>query len=70
VWTNAHYVLHWGHGGDTTLDNLVLLCHRHHWLIHEGGWQLAKVERGRLLAIPPSGTHRSWIRAPDVAAGG
>jgi hypothetical protein len=40
----------------------MLLCHRHHWLIHEGDWQLAKVERGRLLAIPPSGTHRSWIR--------
>ena len=22
-WTNAHHVLHWGHGGDTNLDNLV-----------------------------------------------
>jgi hypothetical protein len=39
-------------------------------MIHEGGWQLARVERGRLLAIPPSHRHRSWIRAPDAAAAG
>jgi hypothetical protein len=51
------------------LTNLVLLCYRHHWMIHEGGGQLARVERGRLLAIPPSQTHRSWIRGPDVAVG-
>ncbi len=54
AFTNAHHLVHWGHGGATDVDNLVLLCYRHHWLIHEGGWQLARVERGRLLAIPPS----------------
>ncbi len=70
AFTNAHHLVHWGHGGATDVDNLVLLCYRHHWLIHEGGWQLARVERGRLLAIPPSQTHRSWIRGPDVAVGG
>jgi hypothetical protein len=62
--------VHWGHGGGTDVDNLVLLCYRHHWLVHEGGWQLTRVERGRLLAIPPSQGHRSWTRAPDVAVGG
>jgi hypothetical protein len=52
----------------TNLGNLILLCYRHHWMIHEGG---CKVERGRLLAIPPpSQAHRSWIRGPDVAVGG
>ncbi len=66
AFTNAHHLVHWGHGGGTDVENLVLLCYRHHWLIHEGGWQLARVERGRLLAIPPSQTHRSWIRAPDA----
>jgi Domain of unknown function (DUF222)/HNH endonuclease len=64
-WTNAHHVLHWGHGGDTDLDNLVLLCHRHHWSVHEGGWQLVKTEGHRVLAIPPSHRYRSWTRAPD-----
>ncbi len=66
-WTNAHHVVHWGHGGPTTLDNLVLLCHRHHWSVHEGGWQLVRAEGRRLLAIPPSETYRSWTRAPDGA---
>ena len=70
AFTNAHHLVHWGHGGGTDVDNLVLLCYRHHWLVHEGGWQLARVERGRLLAIPPAQGHRSWTRAPDVAVGG
>jgi Domain of unknown function (DUF222)/HNH endonuclease len=64
AFTNAHHLVHWGHGGGTDLGNLVLLCYRHHWLIHEGGWQLARAERRLLIAIPPSRTHRSWIRGP------
>jgi hypothetical protein len=64
AFTNAHHLVHWGHGGGTDLENLVLLCYRHHWQIHEGGWQLARGEQGPLLAIPPSRTHRSWIRPP------
>jgi hypothetical protein len=53
-WTNAHHLVHWARGGTTDLDNLVLLCHRHHWLVHEGGWQLVKRDDGGLLAIPPT----------------
>jgi hypothetical protein len=70
VFTNAHHLVHWGHGGGTDLKNLILLCYRHHWMVHEGGWQLARVEGGRLLAIPPSQNHRSWTRAPDTAVDG
>ncbi len=70
AFTNAHHLVHWGHGGGTDVENLILLCYRHHWMIHEGGWQLAVVEQGRLLAIPPSQNHRSWTRAPDTAVGG
>jgi hypothetical protein len=66
AFTNAHHLVHWGHGGGTDMENLVLLCYRHHWLIHEGGWQLARVEGGRLLAIPPARLHRTWTRAPDA----
>jgi hypothetical protein len=33
-WTDAHHVRHWGEGGRTALGNLVLLCRRHHRLIH------------------------------------
>jgi hypothetical protein len=53
-WTAAHHVVHWVHGGTTDLDNLVLLCHRHHWMVHEGRWQLVRSDDGRMLAIPPT----------------
>ncbi len=36
----GHHVLHWLLGGLTDLDNLVLLCHRHHHLHHDEGRDL------------------------------
>jgi hypothetical protein len=47
----------------TDLNNLVLLCYRHHWKVHEGGWQVARADDGRVLAIPPSHTYRARTRA-------
>jgi hypothetical protein len=67
-WTTAHHLLHWGHGGVTEVPNLALLCHRHHWSVHEGGWQVVRTDGREVLAIPPSPTYRSWTRAPDGAA--
>jgi hypothetical protein len=32
----AHHVNHWVDGGETGVDNLVLLCSYHHRLLHEG----------------------------------
>ncbi len=37
---DAHHLHHWARGGPTTLGNLVLLCRRHHRLLHEAGWQI------------------------------
>ncbi len=53
-WTAAHHLVHWTDGGPTDLSNLVLLCHRHHWCVHEGGWQLLRSsEDGAIATIPP-----------------
>ena len=41
VGLHAHHIRFWSAGGPTELPNLVLLCHRHHALVHEGGWTLA-----------------------------
>ncbi len=35
-WCDAHHIVHWADGGTTTLDNLILLCRKHHTAIHGG----------------------------------
>lgn len=35
-WCDAHHVRHWADGGVTSLANLVLLCRRHHAMVHRG----------------------------------
>jgi hypothetical protein len=37
---HAHHVVFWRDGGPTDLANLVLVCSRHHTLIHSKGFQL------------------------------
>jgi hypothetical protein len=64
-WTVPHHVVHWAHGGETNLDNLVLLCYRHHWMVHEGGWQIVRSDDGRLLSIPPDPGYLERAREPD-----
>jgi hypothetical protein len=39
-WTDAHHVKHWADGGRTDLHNLVLLCRRHHRLVHHSAWTI------------------------------
>jgi hypothetical protein len=36
-WCDAHHAVHWADGGPTSVANLVLLCRRHHRMVHEGG---------------------------------
>ena len=43
---DAHHIVHWADGGETKLSNLVLLCRRHHRLLHEGGFSVKMSEAG------------------------
>ena len=52
-WSTPHHIVHWAHEGETKLHNLVLLCHFHHRLVHEGGWQVIKVGRNEFRFLPP-----------------
>lgn len=52
---HAHHVVHWAHGGPTTLDNLVLLCGQHHRLLHEGGFSLSMLD-GDVQVIDAGGS--------------
>ncbi len=40
TWCDAHHIVEWTDHGPTSDDNCALLCHRHHQLSHQPGWQL------------------------------
>jgi hypothetical protein len=45
---DAHHRTHWARGGETSLENLVLLCSHHHRLVHEGGYVIEDDQAGGL----------------------
>jgi len=55
----AHHVREWEHDGTTDIDNLALLCVRHHISVHEGGWTITRTpgttpyETGCWTLAPP-----------------
>jgi len=53
---HAHHIWHWGKGGPTDLDNLVLVCTFHHKLVHEYGWHVALDPRDVVTWRRPDGT--------------
>jgi hypothetical protein len=52
-WCDGDHFVYWTRGGPTDLDNCVLLCQRHHWMVHEGGWQIAKTDDDGLVPVAP-----------------
>ena len=52
---DGHHIRHWADGGETSLDNLVLLCRFHHRLLHEGGFSCARKPDGRIVFTNPFG---------------
>ena len=67
--TDAHHIKHWADGGETKLENLLLLCSHHHRLLHEEGWKIEWWGKDRQPAfIDPRGqTHLGRPReAPEL----
>ncbi len=62
---DAHHVQHWAHGGETKLDNLILLCARHHRFVHEHGFQI-KSHEGRFHFYDSEG--RPILESPPMPA--
>jgi hypothetical protein len=52
---DAHHVKHWSAGGETSLDNLMLLCSHHHQLVHEGGFRIERDYQNRWFFKRPDG---------------
>jgi hypothetical protein len=77
-WVDAHRIVPWAKGGGPDLDNLILLCRRHHRLLHEGGFSLTgdangelrfRNPRGERLANspPPPRSHRALVDENQAA---
>jgi hypothetical protein len=71
-YVDAHHIHHWADGGDTSLENLTLLCTHHHTLLHEGGFTIHRDSTGGIFyrrldgrVIPRSG-YRSDDMLDDV----
>jgi len=56
TWCDAHHVVHWADGGPTALPNLVLLCRRHHRMVHQPGGFRLELAEGRPVFRRPDGS--------------
>ncbi|MCZ4522262.1 DUF222 domain-containing protein [Rhodococcus ruber] len=54
AWTEGHHIWHWGDGGPTDMNNLVLLCGFHHRLIHHSDWEVFIGTDQHPWFIPPA----------------
>ncbi|MFL6144408.1 MAG: DUF222 domain-containing protein [Labedaea sp.] len=52
-WCDGHHITHWAHGGSTNLNNLVMLCRRHHRLVHHSEWAV-RITNGHPEFLPPT----------------
>ena len=52
---DVHHIEHWADGGRTALDNLVLLCRRHHRAVHEEGYRVTIDASGDVKFLRPDG---------------
>lgn len=46
-WCEGHHIQHWANGGPTSLNNLVLLCTRHHHEVHSARHEILLGADGR-----------------------
>ena len=60
----AHHLKHWADGGETSLDNLVLLCRHHHRAVHEEGYKIQRSSDGELKFLRPQGWEIPYVPPP------
>jgi hypothetical protein len=66
---HGHHIRHWANGGETSLQNLALLCSFHHGLVHEGGFRVRRdLESGALEWFDPRGRPIPEVPSPGLAA--
>jgi Domain of unknown function (DUF222)/HNH endonuclease len=65
TWCDAHHLVSWVQGGPTSVDNMILLCRRHHVLVHEHHWSI-RLDRhtGTVTATDPRGRPLDIVSHP------
>lgn len=66
--TQAHHIRFWRDGGQTDLDNLVLICSFHHKLVHEYGWGLRREADGHVVWFRSDGGRYRAGPSPGTVA--
>jgi hypothetical protein len=68
---DIHHIDHWADGGETVVNKLMLLCSKHHTLVHEGGFRIDRDFQGNWsfyrpdgVAVPDCGYY-SWDMVAD-----
>jgi uncharacterized protein DUF222 len=56
TWCDTHHALHWADGGETALSNLLLMCRRHHRMVHRSGGFTLELFDGRPVFRRPDGS--------------
>jgi hypothetical protein len=51
-----HHVDFWEHGGQSNIDNYVLICRTHHRQLHKGRWTVTMTTDQQILFSKPDGT--------------
>jgi len=54
-WAEVHHLVHWAHGGATSLTNSALLCEAHHGKVHHG-FRIERDPGGRWRTYRPDDT--------------
>lgn len=69
-YVDAHHVVHWADGGETSLDNLVTLCRHHHRALHRGEFTVTRSGREFIFRNPRGAVLQSSIypQFRDVSA--
>ena len=68
-WLDAHHVVHWADGGETRLENTLLLCSRHHRLLHEGGFAIRAGANGEWQFQNTRGRKQAQLEYQSIQAG-
>jgi hypothetical protein len=54
-WCDIHHISGWFESlGETNIDNLIMLCRRHHTLVHNSSWTITRTAKGEFEFTHPA----------------